>query len=175
MKPLAVDLRSRRVPRRAAWGFLLALWLVAFGAAAWAIVQHRDIVALDATLSSLRNQASEPVPVPPTAPIPIARYDASARVAFDQARAEWPALLTALESISIPGVTPVGIDVSAADRQMRVEVEFVDFASLLRLIDELNAGEPVRRWQLLQAQGAGKPQGGVSATGAAMATIRGAW
>ena len=93
-----------------------------------------------------------------------------------QARAEWAPLLTALESMEVPGVTPIAIDISAAERQIRVELEFADFAMVLRFIDELNAGESAARWQFAQAQGAGRPMGALAPSGGVpTAIIRASW
>ena len=166
MRSLSIDLRSRRLPSRRAWWTLCVLAVIALSALAEAAMQQRELRSLEAIETALRQQVAQPMREVLPPPAPLRAYDASARVAMAQARAEWAPLLTALESMEVPGVTPIAIDVSAVERQVRVELEFADFAAVLRFIDELNAGEVTARWQLIQAQGTG-----ASPT----ATIRASW
>ena len=100
-------------------------------------------------------------------------YDASARVALAQAQAGWAPLLISLEAMEVVGVTPVSIEVSVAQRQVLVDLEFSDFATLLRFVNDINAGEPSPRWQLVQAQGAARAATALGAN--AVATVVGAW
>jgi len=176
VKSLAIDLRSRRTPSRLAWWALGVLAVVALGAVVALMNRQRELRSLEAVRQSLRQQLAEPPRKAPVPPAPVRPYDASARVAVALARAEWAPLLTALESMEVPGVTPIGIEISAMERQVRVELEFADFAAVLRFIDELNAGESVSRWQLTQAQGTARSMGGLASSGGApTATIRAGW
>ena len=83
-------------------------------------------------------------------------------------------MLAALESVEITGVAPIGLEIAPAERRIRIEIEFADYPSLLRFIDGLNAGEPVRKWSLVQAQGANRPSDAV-VKAPFTAVIRGEW
>lgn len=62
------------------------------------------------------------------------------------------AVLTALETVSVAGIRILSVDISAIDATARVEVEFSDYQSLIRYLEELNIGEPTERWVLTSAQ-----------------------
>lgn len=173
MRPLAADLRSRHPPPRWAWMVLAALLLAAAALAMFALKAERDLAASRVEELALRQDAAaSPRPQLPRVQ-PVMPYDASARAVLAQAQAGWGPLLASLESMEVVGVTPVSIDVSTADRQIRVDLEFSDLATLLRFVDEINAGEPAPRWRLLQAQGAARvPTMSAAAT---VATILGTW
>lgn len=176
LKPLPIDLRSRSRPPRWAWMGVALLIVAAAAAGIVAVVSHRQLQQMLAAQAELSRQRDAPQPVESIPVVPVAAYDASARAALAQAQAEWPSLLTALESIEIVGVTPVSIEVSTADRHVRVELEFTDFAGVLQFIDELNVGEVTPRWQLVQTQGTPRVSGASMATGATqVAAIRGIW
>ncbi len=176
MRPLAVDLRSRLSPPRWAWLVLSLLMIVAVGFAAVGVNDMRELRALRAEHERLVQRATKPLPLPAPKAQLVMAYDASARAALAQAKAGWVPLLTSLETIQMVGVTPVSIDVAAAERQVRVELEFADFASLLRYVDELNAGESEPRWQLVQAQGATRQAATTAVpSNSAAATIRAGW
>ena len=176
MNPLAVDLRSRPLPPRGAWIALAVLVLAASGAVTGAVMIQRQLEVLRAREVSLLQHGAAPPRVPWRATTPVTPYDASARVALGQAQAGWVPLLRSLESVEVLGVTVAGIDVSADERQVRVELEYSDFAGLLRFLDDLNAGADSPPWQLVQAQGsprAAAPTGAPIAL--SVATVRGAW
>lgn len=176
MRPLPVDLRSRRSPPRWAWAVLALLMAAAVGFALVGVNDIRELHALQAERERLVLLATKPLPLPAPKAQLVMAYDASARAAVAQAMTSWTPLLTSLETIQMVGVTPVSIDVAATERQVRVELEFADFASLLRYVDELNAGESTPRWQLVQAQGATRQAGTTAvATNSAAATIRAGW
>lgn len=113
----------------------------------------------------------------PIPPLPVSRtfpYDVSARELLMLATSKWPDMLAALESVEIAGVAPIGLEIAPAERRIRIEIEFADYPSLLRFIDGLNAGEPVQKWSLIQAQGANRPISAV-VTVPFTAVIRGEW
>ena len=91
--------------------------------------------------------------------------------------AGWPAMLTALETVDIDGVDLKAVEIVTAERSIRVDAAFPDLATLLRFIDELNAGEPMPRWAVVQASR--EPGGTGSARGAEVArvagTVRATW
>jgi hypothetical protein len=173
MKQLSVDLRSRSAPPRWAWGLVGLIFLLAIGLGLAAYRESRKLEAFKAQRDDLLRQLAEP-PKPSPAMAQKMPYDASAREMLALAASEWPAMLTALESVEIIGVTPVALEIAPAERWIRVEVEFADYARLLEYVDGLNAGEPKPKWGLVQAQTNARPSG-VSLTSTSIATIRGVW
>ena len=171
MKALDIDLRSPSRPPKWAWG---VVGVLAAGAVAMGLVAYREARKLDelkAQLVELQRQLA----LPPPAPVIVAQkmpYDASAREMLALATSEWPAMLTALESVEMVGVTPTALEIAPAERWIRVEVEFSDYAKLLEYIDGLNAGSPQPKWGLVQAQ-SGVPRSGAMI--ASTATVRGTW
>ena len=69
-----------------------------------------------------------------------------------EATSSWPQGLTMIEAAAIVGVTPVALEFVAAEKSVRVEVSFTDYAKLLDYVDALNAGEPEFKWALMQSQ-----------------------
>lgn len=177
MKSLPVDLRSPDLPPRWAWVGLAVLALAAVLVVVASLISQRRLGTLHATHAALRAQAATPPhPVLQRPVVPVMPYDASARMALAQAQADWPSLLAALEAVEVAGVTPISIDVSVPDRQVKVEIEFADFARVLHFLDELNAGEAIPRWQLVQAQAPARALGASPVPGAmSSAVVRGAW
>lgn len=173
MRALDVDLRTPSRPPRWAWAVVAALGAVAIGLSATAAWQARKLEALKAQRDALLREAASPVVVERPAPRKMP-YDASAREMLALATSEWPAMLTALESVDLVGVTPTAIEIAPAERWLRVDVEFADYAVLLQYVDALNAGEPKPRWTLMQAQTAAR-SGGALGGGASVASIKGAW
>lgn len=173
MKALNVDLRTRSRPSRWAWGVvgLLAVVAVAMGLLMYG--ESRKVDGLKARLADLQQQLAEP---PPSSAVMVQKmpYDASAREMLALATSEWPAMLTALESVALVGVTPTALEIAPAERWIRVEVEFADYAKLLEYVDALNAGSPKPRWGLIQAQTGTRPSIG-TVTAPSTATVRGVW
>ena len=135
--------------------------------------ESRKLDALKAQRDELQRQLSMPTATP-AAVVQKMPYDASAREMLMLATSKWPSMLTALESVEIVGVTPTAIEIAPAERWIRVEVEFTDYAKLLEYVDGLNAGDPKPRWSLVQAQtGAGPSFGPITAP--STATVRGTW
>lgn len=77
-------------------------------------------------------------------------------------------VLVALETVTVPGVSLVSVNVDATTGLVRVEVQFGAYVELLSYVEQLNAGEPTQRWTLSQARvtAAGQP---------ALATIESRW
>lgn len=173
MRTLNVDLRSQWLPPRWAWAAVGLLFAAALALAFAAYRESRKLEALKAQRAELLRQLAEPVkPLPP--PMQKMPYDASAREMLALATSQWPAMLTALESVEIIGVTPTALEISPAERWIRVEVEFSDYARLLEYIDGLNAGEPRPKWNLVQAQSA-SPAASGQETSKSVASLRGVW
>ena len=174
MKRLAVDLRSRSAPPRWAWGLVAMLFMAAIAMGLMAHRQSRQLDALKAQRDDLLRQLAAPPAKEPPVVVQKMPYDASAREMLALATSQWPAMLTALESVEIVGVTPIALEIAAAERWIRVEVEFTDYATLLQYVDGLNAGEPTPRWGLIQAQTASRSSIGVAAA-TSTASIRCVW
>lgn len=173
MRRLAVDFRSESRPPLWAWAAVGLLAIVAIALVIAALIAERRLQERQAELSELLQRLAASRAGPPPSP-PKMPYDASAREFLALATSQWPAMLVALESVEIVGVTPVSIDVSPAERLVRVDVEFSDYAALLKYVDALNAGETSSRWALLQAQVASR--GPAAASGpASIATLRASW
>jgi hypothetical protein len=173
MKALTIDLRSPSRPPRRAWGAVVSIGLVALGLAVVAAWQVRKLEALKTERDALLRAAASPIVVERPAPRKMP-YDASAREILALATSEWPAMLAAVESVELVGVTPVALEIAPAERRLRVDVEFADYAVLLQYVDALNAGEPKPRWALVQAQSTistAGPSNGRSST----ATVRASW
>lgn len=173
MKALDVDLRTPSRPPKWAWG---VVGLLAAVAVVMGLLTYRESRALDelkVQLTDLQRKLAEPS-IAPTAVIQKMPYDANAREMLALATSEWPAMLTALESVEMVGVTPTAVEIAPAERWIRVEVEFVDYAKLLEYVDALNAGNPKPRWGLVQAQSDG-PRSGAGVTTPSTATVRGTW
>lgn len=173
MRTLNVDLRSRWVPPRWAWGGVALLFAIALALGFAAYRESQTLEALKARRAELLRQLAEPVKSQP-APAQRMPYDASAREMLALATSQWPEMLTALESVEIIGVTPTALEISPAERWIRVEVEFSDYAKLLEYINGLNAGEPQSKWSLVQAQSSSPSAAGQDPS-KSVASLRGGW
>jgi len=173
VKALDVDFRTRSTPPRWAWMCVGALLLGAVAMVAWALVLQQRLGERQAELARLRAAVAAPGP-PASAVVRKMPYDASAREFLALATAKWPEMLAAIESVEIVGVTPVSIDVLPAERTVRLELEFTEYADLLKYVDALNAGEEVPRWKLVQAQMASRGSAAPS-TAQSTASVRGTW
>lgn len=173
MKALDVDLRTPSRPPKWAWGVVGLLAAIAVGMGLLTHRESRKLDELKSQLADLQRQLAEPS-IAPIAVIQKSPYDASAREMLALATSEWPAMLTALESVTLVGVTPTAVEIAPAERWIRVEVEFADYAKLLEYVDALNAGNPKPRWGLVQAQSDG-PRNGTGVTAPSTATVRGTW
>jgi hypothetical protein len=167
MRPLQVDFLSRSGPARGLWILIGVLWLVTVALGIGAAYSHQQVSQLraqSAELSSAGAMTTAPVEVKP----PPVSYEASAREMLRELSSSWPGMLIALEGTKVAGVTIVAVEVAPLEQQLRLEVQFTSYDELLKYVGELNGGEPVPRWILLQAQTGRKLVAGLS-----MATILG--
>ena len=172
VKALAVDFRTPATPGRWAWGFLVVLMAAACGGVVDALILQRQLADRRAELASLQAQLA---PIPQPAPVVWKpAYGASAREFLALATSPWPALLSAVESVEVRGVTPLSIEIAVVERSIRIELEISDFAQLLEYIDALNAGETSWRWTLVQSQ-MSSHAAAASAPSASRAMIRAVW
>ena len=157
MRSLDIDLSTR--PAVATW-FCVAIALGGSGMAAWwgwsawqlghevtrATVRANKASAL---LQATRQRAAPPAIAASDAPFAQDAFQIAERASFDAGR-----ILATLESPRVLGARVVVIEVSAVDRSARVELEFVDATALHGYLDDINAGEPTRRWNLTRVSGA---------------------
>ncbi len=172
MKALDVDLRTPPRAPKWAWSLVGVLAVVAVVVIGFTIREQRKLDEVRAQVADLERQLAErsSKPAVVTQKLP---YEESAREMLALATSKWPEMLTAFETAEVAGVTPSALEISPADRWIRVEVDFSDYGKLLEYIEALNAATPTPRWSLVQAQTGTKPGavGGATST----ATIRGAW
>ncbi len=174
MKRLNVDLRSRSAPPVWLWPILvagtlgtLALWAGALDATdrLGELTARRDGLMREIATQAATESTGSPVA------LVVDRAAGEARAAL---LAGWPAMLTALETVDIDGVDLRAVEIAATERWIVVDAEFLDFATLLRFVDELNAGEPLPRWAIVQATI--QPGKGAESRGTAVGgTVRAAW
>ncbi|MDT8997661.1 hypothetical protein RQP53_00065 [Paucibacter sp. APW11] len=77
-------------------------------------------------------------------------YQKQAELLWRSAAFPLQGVLHALESNLRPGLRLTQFELITAEARLRAEVEYQSQAELLSFIDQLNAGEPGRPWQLLQ-------------------------
>lgn len=155
MSRINADFKKRSRPQAWAW-WALAVGCTASAFTCWqAWMTSRDVARHERDLVQLKSRS----PAEPRAavPVPTPAYDNSARTMLQQRDFPWPAALTTLEATAVIGVTPTAIEAAPAIGQVRVEVQFTDYAKLLEYLNALNAGEERARWRLVQShtQGAG--------------------
>lgn len=168
MKPIVPEFAPRRGPAQPWWWAAAVLLLAAL--AAWLVAWREDQLGrqLAADIAAARAAAARPAPVvvrPPPA------YADSAREFLAERTPDWQATLLALERNAMTGVTPVLVEVQPRERAARVEVEFADYAVLMRYLDQLNAGGGRAEWALVSAQ----QQAGPGTAGAATAVLLRRW
>lgn len=150
MSRINADFKKRSRPQAWVW-WVLAVACAAAAFVCWkAWVASQDLARHERELVELK---SRPPAEPRTAgPAPAPAYDSSARTMLQQRDFPWPAALTTLEATAVIGVTPTAIEAAPSTGQVRVEVQFTDYAKLLEYLNALNAGEPEARWSLVQSQ-----------------------
>lgn len=89
-------------------------------------------------------------------------FASSAREMLALKTAGWPAALTTMESVAVPGVQLLQADLNAVDRSVRLELEAARYADVLSYVDQLNAGEPAGRWRLVSVQSTSATSGQIS-------------
>lgn len=172
MKPLNVDFAPPPSwPRHAQW-LLAALLAVGAGGEGWrawelqARLHERRAELVDLEQRQVRAAQRERAAQAARAVPPA--YAKDAAVVAQLARFPLPRVLKALESVELPGIKLVALDLSALDGAVRAEVEFADHETLLRYLERLNDGEPAPRWRLQQARTSG-------AFGPGQATLLSGW
>jgi hypothetical protein len=159
MRPLQPEfIAPRRLPALLWW---VPTLLAAAALTVWALAWRHHLEAQQLRQHMQATRTAAPVPVMPAATAPPPYAD-SARELLSEQSSDWAATLLALERTALQGVTPVAIELQARDRTARVEVEFTDYAILMRYLAQLNAGLEVAQWSLVSAQrtgSAGAPVG----------------
>jgi hypothetical protein len=143
MKPIRAQFVRRCVPGRLWWLVCLSLFAAASGVGwlAWQSIQrtraaHQELIGIEAGTKRAQASAQRPTTqLPPP-------YDASAREMLAQAAVPWPALLAALEAVTVSGVRLVSVDYIAAESRGRVELKFTNHAAVLEYVQALSAGAP---------------------------------
>ena len=165
MKPLVPEFIAPRRPHRLLWwvpGLLGGAALIVWGLC---LRQQAEVQDIQQQVKAAREAARAPAaPVLPPAP---AAYAESAREFLAEQGSGWASTLLALERTAMLGVTPIAIELQSRERSARVEVEFADYAVLMRYLDQLNAGAGVAEWSLVSAQRSG---GGAAAAPAGVST-----
>ncbi|SEL65257.1 hypothetical protein SAMN05216359_11311 [Roseateles sp. YR242] len=161
MRPILVDFAPQRV-----WTAPLIAWAVvcAVGTAAlclkagvaWeqrqaAIQQAESSAQALATLESKLRDAR--AALASQGPPPYAR---DALEAARVARFPTQAVLRALESTAVDGIRLSSIALQPAQRSAEVGLEFSDYKTLLKFVEQLNEGEPQTPWVLVRAQESGQ-------------------
>lgn len=155
MKRLDVEFARRRAVRPGLWLALSGALCLFAGWHAWlawgawqeVVLAEAEIASLSARLDAATRAASAVERAPRRPP-----YEEDARAIAAASRFPLDRVLKALERTQVIGVRVVTIEANAFDAEARVTVEFSDFATLIEYVAQLNEGEPVARWALLQAQ-----------------------
>lgn len=150
MKPLAPEFIAPRQLHRLLWWVPGLLAVAALTTWALGLHQQAEVQDVRQQVAALREAARAPdAPVLPPAPAP---YAESAREFLAEQGSGWASTLLALERTAMLGVTPIAIELQSRERSARIEVEFADYAVLMRYLDQLNAGASVAEWSLVSAQ-----------------------
>ena len=172
MKPVRAQFARPRAPS-AAWWFTCVALLVACVYVAWLAQQAQrrtkearsDVEVSERALSEVKQSALRQ---PQLAPAP---YETSAREMLAQRSMQWPAVLAALEAVSVAGVRVLSVDLVAAEARVRVELGFATQASALEYVQALTAGVPDSGWawrwkpiQMSQARSTNKGTATLEAT-----------
>ena len=168
MHPIEPEFVARRHPPVALWW---ACALFASGAlAALLMTWYSGEQAQHLRLEISAAQQAVPQPAPAASVAPPAYAD-SAREFLAERSPGWQATLLALERTALIGVTPISIELQPRERTARVEVEFADYAVLMRYLDQLNAGGGSAEWSLVSAQRSGAAPGTMAGTASASTAV----
>ncbi len=96
--------------------------------------------------------------LPGAPPVNVAHYEGAQALA-SMANCDADAALRAMEALQAPGVRLAAISLATSDCGARVELELTRLEQLGEVLQQLNAGEPVARWQIeqVQAEPSGRP------------------
>lgn len=167
--PETVDFSLPRPVGVRAWQVIATLAVVGLLAACvglW-IGSQRVARAKQARQAVLGVEASRAVPE--EAGTAVASYRASADALLDQRGMDWPATLIELETVQVPGVRLVALEMDSQSKSTRIELRAPDQSKLGEFLNLLNAGvvRPPWRWvgvQLAIAQGGLSGEASYSAT-----------
>lgn len=149
MRPLNIDFVPRRRPAPWMWRAVASLGALAVGLLGMAVYEKAQTDRIEAEIERCR---AEPVaPILAASSVAMPAYDRSARQMMAERLAAWPAALRALEVTQAPGVQVVGVDISATEQRIRVDVLYEDLGNLLGYVADLNQGESTQRWKLDRA------------------------
>lgn len=162
MRRLDVEFAQRRAVRPALWLALSGALCLFAGWHAWLawgtwqeiMLAEAEVARLSARLDEATRAASAADRAPRRPP-----YEEDARAIAAASRFPLDRVLKALERTQVIGIRVVSIETDAFDAEARATVEFSDFATLIEYVKQLNEGEPVARWTLVQAQVAGAGSG----------------
>jgi hypothetical protein len=129
-------------PERLGWALLALLVAAAAGSGAWLLASGRW------------PRAPQPVaaPAPRPAPMPDPPYLADARTWLRLAEAPVGDWLAAVESAAVPGVRLLQLDLDAAARTGRAELEAADHAEAVAWIADANQATSSSPWRLLRSE-----------------------
>lgn len=169
MKALKVDFTPKRRLPAWTWALPSALFLALAVHQGWmGWTMHRQAAKAEAeatrlaaqleqVLQARRGRADVVKPEPP--------YAKDAAAVASLAAFPLGTVLTSVESTRVEGVKVTALEISAAEKSVRADLEFTDQAALMRYLDQINAGEPKPRWTLIQAQATGPGGAGTAAIG----------
>jgi hypothetical protein len=172
MRPLRAEFAPRFQVGTRAWAAIALMALAAAAGLLWDVLEHRGkyremvdaanrlAAQLQAQSTGSQLQGPQPDPAPAYAADALA---AASVAAFDVAGA-----LSRLESVRLPGVLVVAVEVSATERQVRVDLELRDPALSLRYLEALNRDTERPRWQLVRSEAA-------PGSATSQATVQGRW
>lgn len=155
MKPVRAEFVPRSPVPRGWWFAVAALAAAAVVLALLTRQASLDTEAARAERGATRAAKDAARADTPPAPPPPA-YEASARAMIAQRAIAWPELLTAIESVQVPGVRLLNVDFSVTDAAARVEIAFTAQSQVLDYVAELNVGLPATglawRWGVLRIE-----------------------
>lgn len=164
MKSIRADFVQRPAPSRRLWMACGLLAASATATAMWAGTTWRFAERQKEQLHQALTEQQAPHAPPVVAESPRL-YETHLREMLAARSTSWPQALTALETLTVVGVTPVNLEFTT-DGSVRFDVIFADYSVLLEYVKMLSASEPELRWKLAQSQlqGAAGPGGNLSAT-----------
>lgn len=159
MRRLQVEfLPKRRIVERIVAGLslLLATSAVVLGWRAWDLIgQVRAVRTQTADIEAQLLRAEQAAQIGLSRPTNEPPHADDARVVARTAGFPLDRVLLSIESARMEGIRVVGLDLSTGDGAVHVNLEFGDFAVLMRYVDALNAKETKPRWSLVRVQAPG--------------------
>lgn len=151
MRDLHVDLmpsRKRFGTALLAWplaatGLLTAAWFF------WAESRADELAATVHQLYALEQGRSVAETLSSTPPADMAHHE-DAQALAEMANCDADAALRAVEALQTSGVRLTSINLTSSDCSSRAEFELTRLEQLADVLQQLNAGEPLARWQIAQ-------------------------